>query len=138
LKAHELPTTYPHPRLSGSDRRHTAIEMIPDVDVLLFVPDDQVERTPNAVLLEVHLVLQDYPTAVINTEGQRRSVRLELAADDLYLDVVPAAAESGLDRPLKVPDRPQQERILSDPLGYAARLTNVNQANGDTLVPLTN
>jgi len=136
LQAHEFATKSPHTQLSGSYSRHTAIEMIPDVDVLLFVPDDQLQRTPNAVLLEVHSVLQDYPAAVINTEGQRRSVRLELAADELYLDVVPAAAESGLDRPLKVPDRPQQEWILSDPLGYAARLTKVNQANGDKLVPL--
>ncbi len=136
LQAHEFATKSPHTQLSGSYSRRTAIEMIPDVDVLLFVPEDQLERTPNAVLLELHAVLKDYPAAVINTEGQRRSVRLELPADDLYLDIVPAAAENGLDRPLKVPDRPQEKWILSDPLGYARRLTKVNQANGEKVVPL--
>jgi len=136
LREHEFPTRTPHTQLSGSYSRHTAIEMIPDVDVLLFIPDDQLERTPNAVLLEVNSVLQDYPAAVINTEGQRRSVRLEFPTDDMCLDIVPAAAKNGLDRAIRVPDRPQQEWILSDPLGYAARLTKLNQANGDKVVPL--
>jgi len=136
LQQHEFATKAPHTQLSGSYSRHTAIEMIPDVDVLLFILGDQLDRTPNAVLLQLHKALQEYPAAVINTEGQRRSVRLELPADDLYLDIVPAAAENGLDRPLKVPDRPQQKWILSDPLGYAQRLTKVNQANGEKVVPL--
>src|SRR3989442_11644233 len=58
LREHEFSTKTPHTQLSGSYSRHTAIEMIPDVDVLLFIPDDQLERTPNAVLLEVNSVLQ--------------------------------------------------------------------------------
>src|SRR6266516_4072211 len=78
LKEHDFATTSPHTQLSGSYSRHTAIETIPDVDVLLFVPEDQLERTPNAVLLDVHKVLREYPEAAVNTEGQRRSVRLEL------------------------------------------------------------
>ena len=136
LRDHEFSTESPHTALSGSYSRHTAIEMIPDVDVLLFVPADQLERTPNAVLLELHTVLEDYPAAEINAEGQRRSVRLELPADDLCLDIVPAVADEGLDHALKVPDRPQQEWIPSDPLGYAERLTRVNQEQGGKLVPL--
>src|SRR2546425_5410163 len=136
LREHESPTKTPHTQLSVSYSRHPAIEMIRDVDVLLFLTDDQLERTPNAVLLEVNSVLQDYPSGVINTEGQRRSVRLEFLTDDLCLDIVPAAAKNGLDHALRVPDRPQQEWILSDPLGYAARLTRLNQANGDKVVPL--
>jgi len=136
LKDNEFETESPHTRLSGSYSRSTAIEVIPDVDVLMFVPVDQLDRTPNAVLLQLHEVLQDYPAAAINTEGQRRSVRLEFPADDLYLDIVPAVAEEGLDKALKVPDRPQEEWIPSDPLGYAERLTNLNQTNGEKVVPL--
>src|SRR2546422_460923 len=109
LREHDFATKSPHTQLSGSYSRHTAIEMIPDVDVLLFIPDDQMERTPNAVLLEVNSVLQDYPSAAINTVGQRRSVRLEFPTDDLYLDIVPAVAKDGLEHALMVPDRPQQE-----------------------------
>jgi hypothetical protein len=52
------------------------------------------------------------------------------------LDIVPAVADAGIDHALKVPDRPRQEWIPSDPLGYAERLTKVNQANGEKLVPL--
>src|SRR6266700_4023571 len=51
-----IATKSPHTQLSGSYSRHTAIGTIPDVDVLLFVREDQLERTPNAVLLEVHKV----------------------------------------------------------------------------------
>src|SRR5882762_8175469 len=127
LTQHEFKTESPHTRLSGSYGRSTAIEQIPDVDVLVFVPLEELDRTPNAVLLELHKVLKDYPAAEINTQGQRRSVRLELPSDDLSLDIVPAVAARGLDHPLEVPDRPQQEWIASDPLGYAERLTELNQ-----------
>jgi len=136
LTGHEFKTQSPHTRLSGSYSRFTAIELIPDVDVLLFVPVEHLDRTPNAVLLELHRVLKDYPAAQVNTEGQRRSVRLELPADDLCLDIVPSVAARGLDHALRVPDRSQHEWIPSDPLGYAKRLTRVNQANGEKLVPL--
>lgn len=136
LKEHEFKTEAPHSRLSGSYSRSTAVELIPDVDVLLFLPEDQVDRTPNAVLLELNRVLKDYPGGAIDTQGQRRSVRLTLSADDLYLDIVPSVALDGLENPLKVPDRPRKEWILSDPLGYAEHLTKVNQDNGEKLVPL--
>jgi hypothetical protein len=136
LTQHEFKTQSPHTRLSGSYGRSTAIERIPDVDVLVFVPVEELDRTPNAVLLQLHKVLKDYPAAEINTQGQRRSVRLELPSDDLFLDMVPAVAARGLDHSLKVPDRPQQEWISSDPLGYAERLTELNQKHGTKLVPL--
>ena len=137
LSQHEFATKNPHTRLSGSYGRSTAIELIPDVDVLLFMPDDQKERTPNAVLRELHGILKDYPNSgAVDLHGQRRSVRLELPDDDFCLDIVPAIAEDGLQEPLLVPDRPQGQWIPSDPLGYAKRLTKLNQDNGGKLVPL--
>lgn len=136
LTQHEFRTKSPHTRLSGSYGRSTAIELIPDVDVLVFVPVEELDRTPNAVLLELHNVLKGYPAAEINTHGQRRSVRLELPSDNLCLDIVPAVAARGLGHALQVPDRPQQEWIASDPLGYAERLTGLNQEHGGKLVPL--
>ena len=137
LAEHEFATVDPHSRLSGSYSRKTAIELIPDVDVLVFVPDDQKDRTPNAVLCELHGVLKEYPGAgSVDLHGQRRSVRLELSSDNLCLDIVPSIPNQGLDEPLLVPDRPQAEWILSDPLGYAGRLTEVNQSSGGRLVPL--
>lgn len=137
LRDHEFATKSPHTRLSGSYARSTATELIPDVDVLLFTPDDQEERTPNAVLRELYGVLKDYPeSGTVDIHGQRRSVRIELPGDDLCLDIVPAIAKGGLEEPLLVPDRPQAEWISSDPLGYAKRLTRLNQHNDGKLVPL--
>ncbi len=136
LREHKFPTAAPHTRLSGSYSRNTAIEMIPDVDILTFLPEDQLERTPNAVLLELHAVLKGFPGGTIDTRGQRRSVRISLGAEDLHLDVVPAVANAGSDKPLKIPDRPNQEWILSDPGGYGARLSELNQKHGGKLVPL--
>ena len=61
LKEHDFATKDPHTRLSGSYDRKTATADIPDVDVLLFVPDEAEDRTPNAVLLGVRDVLEGYP-----------------------------------------------------------------------------
>jgi hypothetical protein len=133
----EFETSEPHTRLCGSYDRKTAIELIPDVDVLVFVPDEHEKRTPNAILRELHGVLKDYPNGgAVDLRGQRRSVRLELPEDGLCLDIVPAILKDGFDGPLLVPDRPQGAWIPSDPLGYAKRLTEVNQNQGGKLVPL--
>jgi hypothetical protein len=137
LRDHEFETQDPHTLLSGSYRRSTAIELIPDVDVLLFVPASQEQRTPNAVLSQLRGLLKDYPNAgVADVQGQRRSVRLELPNDQLCLDIVPAIAKNGVGDPLLVPDRPQKTWIMSDPLGYATRLTEVNKNHAGKLVPL--
>lgn len=136
LAEHDLPTASPHTRLSGSYARHTAIEQIPDVDILTFLPADQLDRTPNAVLLEMHGVLKGFPGGALDTRGQRRSVRLTLEADDLCLDIVPAVLDGDLDQPLRVPDRPKCEWIQSDPLGYAEHLSDLNKNHGNKLVPL--
>jgi len=136
LAQHDFKTKSPHTRLSGSYSRSTAIENIPDVDVLLFLPDSELDRTPNAVILGLQGVLKDYPGANIDTRCQRRSVRLSLGADDLELDIVPSVPRDGLERPLRVPDRPRAVWIESDPLSYAERLSKVNLENGGKLVPL--
>ena len=136
LTEHDFPTTSPDTRLSGSYSRHTAIERIQDVDVLVFVPRSQLDRTPNAVLIELHGVLKDFPGGAIDTRGQRRSVRITLEADDLHLDVVPSVLDGDLSRPIRVPDRHQETWIRSDPLGYAERLSGLNKEHGGKLVPL--
>jgi len=136
LKEHDYETVPPHTRLSGSYLRHTAISDIPDVDVLLFRPEVDLDRTPNAVVLELKRVLDTYPNASATTRAQRRSVHLALHDYGLHLDIVPAVACDGLDAPLKVPDRPRQVWIDSDPLGYARSLSALNQSNTERVVPL--
>jgi hypothetical protein len=136
LEDHEFVTACPHTRLSGSYARDTAICDIKDVDVLLFIPDSHLDRTPNSVLLDVKRVLDDYPDAAAETSGQRRSVHLEFPGHDLHLDIVPVVAPHGADAVLMVPDRPQKEWIKSDPLGYATRLSELNQEHGAKVKPL--
>ena len=136
LKQHEFPTAAPHTRLSGSYARETATGTIKDVDVLLFLPTEQLKRTPNSVLLEVKQVLDDYPDAAAEASGQRRSIHLEFSEHDLHLDIVPVVAENGTTKPLKVPDRPRQLWIDSDPLGYGDALTDLNQRHGQKVIPL--
>ena len=46
----------------GLYARETAVGDIKDVDVLLLLHEDQLERTPNAVLLAVKKMLGDTPT----------------------------------------------------------------------------
>lgn len=136
LEDHEFATANPHTRLSGSYARDTAICDIKDVDVLLFIPGSHLERTPNSVLLDVKHVLDDYPDASAETSGQRRSVHLEFPRHDLHLDIVPVVAPDGVEAALMVPDRPQQQWITSDPLGYATGLSELNQKHGSKVKPL--
>lgn len=136
LKDHEFTTKSPHSRLAGSYGRDTAHLDIKDVDVLLFLPEDQLERTPNAALRQVKEVLDGYPGAAVETSSQRRSVRMDFPDENLRLDIVPVVAKNGLDKPLSVPDRPAAEWIKSDPLGYAERLSRANQKHNCKLVPL--
>lgn len=136
LAEHEYQTFYPHTRLSGSYARSTAIFDIKDVDVLLFVPSEHLDRTPNAVLRELKGVLNEYPDSSAETSPQRRSVHLNLCNDGLHLDIVPVVAADGLGKPLLIPDRTASKWIETDPLGYANRLSGINQEYGGKVVPL--
>lgn len=136
LAESDLETVSPHTRLIGSYARSTAVLWVKDVDVLVFVGSDALDRTPNALLLELRRVLDGYPDAVVEASGQRRSIRLELPEHDLVVDVVPAVAPNGLDEPLEVPDRPREEWIDSDPLGYMSRLSKLNEEHEGKVVPL--
>lgn len=136
LKDNDFETRTPHSRLIGSYARGTAICNIKDVDVLLFVPKEQLDRTPNALLRELKGVLDDYPDTTAEVSGQRRSVHLEFPAHEVQLDIVPAVLEDSLEDPVQIPDRPAEEWILSDPLGYGRRLSDLNKEHSRKVVPL--
>jgi len=136
LEEHDFESVSPHTRLIGSYARSTAVLWIKDVDVLIFLPKTALDRTPHAVLLELRRVLADYPGASVSAVGQRRSIRLEFEAHQFVLDVVPAVAPDGLDKPLEVPDRPKETWIDSDPLGYMTHLSKLNKEHGRKVVRL--
>lgn len=136
LEDHDFETLDPHTLLIGSYARSTAVLWIKDVDILVLLPESALQRTPNAVLLDLRRVLDGYPGAVVSAVGQRRSIRIEFEEHGFFLDVVPAVALDGLDEPLKVPDRPKQDWIDSDPLGYMERLAALNQLHARKVVRL--
>jgi hypothetical protein len=135
LEEHEFETADPHTRLTGSYARHVAILDIPDVDVLLFVSEEERDNTPESLLRRVKSLLDEYPDTSI-AAGQRRSVRLEFPLQGLHLDIVPAIAANGLEEPLEVPSRATKDWLASDPLGYARSLSQLNGDRGGKLVPL--
>lgn len=138
----EFDTRYPHSRLTGSYRRHTAIHNIKDVDFLVFVWYED-ERPESAdVLKALRRVLDGLPDALgyggraQTLRGQRRSVHVEFDDEDFHLDVVPALIPDGTDEPLLVPDREWGKWVKSHPLGYGKVLSELNAANGKKVVPL--
>lgn len=136
LKDHDFETASPHSRLIGSYARKTAITDIKDVDTLIFLPVDALDRTPESVLRELKAILDDYPDATAEASPQRRSIRLDFPVHDLCMDIVGAVASDSLDSPLSIPDRQQTEWILSDPLGYGSSLSVANGDHGSKLIPL--
>ena len=136
LKDQDFETVSPHSRLIGSYARQTAITEIKDVDTLIFLPTDVVDRTPESVLRELKSVLDDYPDASVEASAQRRSIRLDFQLHDLCMDIVGAVAQGGLDSALSIPDRQKAKWIQSDPLGYGASLSVSNGTHGSNLIPL--
>jgi hypothetical protein len=132
-----LPTVDPHCCLAGSYDRHTAINDIKDVDVLVRLPDDYTTSTPAEVLRQLKASLRELDVATsVELRAQRRSVHVTLSEHDLELDVVPVVAADGMGCTLLIPDKPQQEWVTSNPIGYASMLTDLNQSHGGKVVPL--
>ena len=143
LENHEdFETRYPHSRLTGSYKRHTAVHNIKDVDFLAFIGEEDGRPEPADVLKELRAALDDLPKALgyggraQTLRGQRRSVNVVFDDEDFHLDVVPALIPNGLDEVLLVPDREWGKWVKSQPLGYGKALSVLNAANGEKVVPL--
>ena len=146
----EITTVYPNSRLSGSYARNTAIKEIKDVDILLLVDpaykdgDDSAQKVINKLVR----ALDGLPEALGDENGyvdsepaikrQRRSVRVyvTIGEQELEMDIVPAIADDGIDKPLQVPDRDLSKWISSDPIGYGKTLSTLNTDNSRKIVPL--
>lgn len=137
----DFATRYPHSRLTGSYKRHTAVSNIKDVDFLAFVDEEYGRPEPADVLKELRAALDHLPESLgygggAQLRGQRRSVNVEFDDEDFHLDVVPALIPDGLDGVLLVPDREWGKWVKSHPLGYGKALSALNAANGEKVVPL--
>lgn len=112
--------------LSGSYRRHTAVKPIKDVDIFVVLKAEKGSARKTLEWLEKALNRLGYKA---KTEPQRRSVRVDLAY--ITMDVVPALAPDGLDRPLKLPSRQEDKWILSNPKAHIEHTTRLNKKSRD-------
>jgi len=98
--------------LNGSYARKTVIRPIKDVDIIVVVDREWREAIPSDVMESLRRKLaQRYPDW--RTRRLRRAVNVTLS--DIRLDVLLAVAPNGLDAPLEIPDRNEDEWIETDP-----------------------
>ena len=141
-KSAVIQTVEPHSRLVGSYSRHTAIKDIKDVDVILFIKSTYRDEKPETVLDVLFSALQTLPESLEDTgevtirRKQRRSVNVHLEKRDFDLDIVPAVALAGLEKPLEIPDKDWSKWVQTHPLGYGDKLSKLNDQNCNRVVPL--
>lgn len=104
--------------LTGSYARHTAINDIKDVDIILLIEiDKDIDgSTPSNVIGWIHQILQKYYK---HTREQGRSVKVTTDSG-FDLDIVSATLVSLSDGPVWIPDREAQEWVKTHPKGQIA------------------
>ena len=115
--------------LYGSYRRHTAIDNIKDVDIVILTNFTEKDK-PNEVLKKLKAALARYYKDPENPEYQRRSIRINDPLPDsdteMTLDIIPAIIITDDEAPLKVPDREVGEWIWSHPKGHIEHSSALN------------
>jgi SMODS domain-containing protein len=98
--------------LNGSYARHTVVQPIKDVDVIVVVDTNWIQADPSRAMESLRRKLAQRYTDR-RTRRQRRAVKVTLS--DIRLDVVLAVAPDGLDRALRIPDRELRQWIKTHP-----------------------
>lgn len=133
-----FPTVFPHSRLVGSYAQKLSVGDVKDVDILVRVDGDPAENEPNAkqLLRDLKKALDGLPeylgyegASQFDVNGARRSVHVCFKDKDFHLDIVPCIAPDGFDHPVYVPDKGFEKWIKSHPLGYVAKLNELNNAH---------
>lgn len=142
LKQHDgIITVAPHTRLAGSYPRNTAIGALKDVDTLIFVHADYLDKEPSAVLKALERALKNMPVEIgggsqVELRRQRRSIHVCFTDKDFHLDIVPVIMLNTIDDLLTVPDREWEEWKDTHPLGYQDWLSTLNAEHAGKVVPL--
>ncbi len=115
--------------LNGSYARHTAVQPIKDVDVIVVVDTDWIQADPSRAMQSLRRKLAQRYTDW-RTRRQRRAVKVTLS--DIRLDVVLAVAPDGLNRPLRIPDRELRQWIKTHPKRQLSLVTDLGAStNGN-------
>lgn len=117
--------------LAGSYARDTSIDPIKDVDVVIVTTYTE-KDDPLSVLRELRKTLKKhYDKTDDETANQRRSVRVELVDEGFTMDIIPAIAPNGSDKPIKIPDRPLKKWIDTNPRGHVTLSEDRNGKSGE-------
>lgn len=122
--------------LNGSYARHTTVQPIKDVDIVLVVKKEWLEADPIRAMEALRRKLS-YRYDDWRTRRHRRAVRVTLS--DICLDVLLATAPDGLERPLRIPDRALRSWIKTHPkrqLELVSGLSSRTNGNYSRLVRL--
>jgi len=126
--------------LYGSYKRHTAINTIKDVDIVIETNFDITleENDPKSVLRKLKSSLVRLYKDADNPEYQRRSIKVkdplpETNDSDLTLDVIPAVRFGSN---LRVPDRILEQWVDTNPEGHITYISTLNKSCNKKLVPL--
>jgi SMODS domain-containing protein len=98
--------------LNGSYARHTTVQPIKDVDIVVVVKKEWLEGDPTRAMEALRRKLS-HRYDDWRTRRHRRAVRVTLS--DICLDVLLATAPDGLARPLRIPDRELRSWIKTHP-----------------------
>ena len=132
-------------RLAGSYGRKTGVDDIKDVDIVVFVARRYARENPEIVLDDLADALKDlevegYGKGELKTRRKnRRSHHVEFAKDGeptFHIDCVPVVRLG--DDPagvLRIPDREWDRWDDTQPIGYGERLSELNQANAEKVLP---
>ena len=119
--------------LGGSMRKHTYVDGLSDVDVLAIVNNSAIENASPSELLEYFVGI--LRTRLPNTDITAGKLAVNVKFSDGYeIQVLPAlTTKTGIR--IAVPDSNEWSNVVK-PERFAQKLTNVNQANGNTVVPV--
>lgn len=129
--------------LSGSYARGTAIDPLEDVDIIFVIDPNRWQSSfstfigfrprPDAVLTSFQQAIRyRYPDSSVSM--QRRSVGLRM--HHLHIDVVPAIPDDSKRDHIWIPDRRNNDWILTGPKVHAKHASAVNEKNGTRFKPL--
>lgn len=130
--------------LSGSYPRDTAIRPLDDVDIIFMIDPDAWPKNGFGFLFSEHpdpeAVLKTFANAIrYRYEGsslriQNRSVRLRL--NHLNIDVVPAIEKGKTSGHILIPDREQEDWIVTAPKRHSEIASAINQQQEGRFKPL--
>lgn len=131
--------------LYGSYARHTAVDEIKDIDIVVLTNFDpnNLDHSPKKVLKKLKKALNKYYEDADSTEYQRKSIKVKDPLPDypdvyMTLDIIPAIELDGEDSPLLVPDIETDTWVKSHPrahMEYTRKLNDEDHCSGN-FVPL--